>query len=374
MNRTLIARAAGTAFAVAAVTAASACAPTPAHPAAAPQRTPVSVPTTPAPADPSPTPGPTTPAATPPTPVPVLVPGTYVHVTGAQMDALYLLAPGATTWQHFADVPMPPVPAGQFVVAWAVDGGHVLITHKSDGSMWGALADGSDQHLIVKPPMGSEVCGESFDARADRVLYGVATIKGDHVTLYTAKADGTDRRTVPGADTMQACWAAWSADGSTLVFNRSYVKNLPIREYHEILVSDGTKTREVLLKLPNNVHADLVAAVSADGRTAVVAAMKVRPDGSCGDADNLWYLADLRTGAVTALVPPAGAQLSDGGVIFDGSGRMLMDTQSEVKVKKAYHEVYKLIVFDQHGKVVASLTRPAGIANDANVRVWTAIA
>jgi hypothetical protein len=351
-------RASGLALALAAVIAAGACASvksrTPATTAPAAAGTPPS----------AATPATTAPAPTRPDPLPAMASGTYLSVYDGGSEQLFVLRPGATKWQFFANVPRPALAAGRSVVASSPDPRHLLVWADHDSSLYSAAGDGTAQHLIARAPHGGIVCGHALSPRGDRLYYSIATADLKHVTVYTARLDGTDRRVVPEADTFASCYPGWSGDGRTLVFTRTYSEKAPVREHHEVYVSTGGRTHEVALALPDNVWADQITAVSADGHTAVVAGMTVKPDGTCGDADDTWFLADLRTGAVTHLVAPHSDFLA-GTALIDRSGRVLADMSGNG---------YLLGVFDPHGRFVKAVAGPDGTDEIGKAQLWTTVA
>lgn len=354
------------ALALAAVTAAGACGAAKARtPAAGHSATPPAAVSTPPPAV---TPGPTTTTPTPTrrgAPLPAMTSGTYLSVYDGPKERLFVLRPGATTWQFFADAVKPSLGAGQSVVAYTPDHRHILLWKDHDTSLWSAAGDGSAQHLIVGESHGKTVCGHGLSPRGDRLYYAVQTADRSVATVYTARLDGTDRRVVPGADTTASCNPGWSGDGRTLVFARTYRPDVSAREHHEIYVSTGGRTHEVVLALPDNIWAGDIAAVSVDGRSAVVGGMTIRPDGSCGDGDNTWYLADLRTGAVVHLEPPHGDAMITPALI-DASGQVLADMDGG--------HGYVLGIFDPHGRFTRAVAGPDGTDEIGKAQLWTTVA
>lgn len=372
MSRTPAARTAGTALAVAAVIAATACANN--HPAAAaPPPGPVAS-VTPVAAVPSPAPQSSAPT-TPPSAAPPTAPGIYAEYLHDNGNLLYVMTPGAHTWKLLGSVPDPVFDdATQVIYPRARDTHRVLVDDNADNSLWNQAVDGSDRKLVVRPPKGYNVCNAEFDALGDRIQYGLSK-GGKDVVVYTARPDGTDRRRVPGATTFNTCFNAWSADGSTMLFINTYVKGLPIREYHEVHVYDGIRTREVTLKVTDKVHVDSALAVSADGRYALVGAMRVNSQGECGDGDDRWFIADLRTGATAELKAATGTSLRTGpGIVqFDASDRLLVVVGTYTVVKTDIVTSYAVGVFDTHARRVATLPNPSRTATD-DFALWTVVA
>jgi hypothetical protein len=82
----------------------------------------------------------------------------------------------------------------------------------------------------------------------------------------------------------------------------------------------------VTLPVSNAIHLESPFAMSPAGRYAIVAGMKIKPDGGCGDGDNFWYVADLATGAAHRL--PIGEFEPVTELTVDGYGRALVGVQT----------------------------------------------
>jgi hypothetical protein len=370
MSRKRVARAAGTALAVAAVTAATACATT--HAATtAPPPAPAVTPTVP-PTVAVPEPQPSTPATARPAPPPTAA-GTYAEYLRSDGNLLYVMAPGAHAWKLLGPVPTPVVDDdNQTLYSASRDMRRVLVTDNADRSLWNQAVDGSDRRLVIQPPKGYVVCNAQFDAPGDRILYGM-TRDGKNLALYTVHTDGTGRHRVPGATTYDACDNAWSPDGSTILFMNTYVDGLPIREYHEVNVYDGTRTRKITLQITNKVHVGTPDAVSSDGRYALIGAKTVNAQGECGDGDDRWFIADLRTGATTELFAPKGGYVETMAARFDRSDRLLAIVETNIKIDGQDVLKREIGVFDRHARLVATLPNPSGDQTET-FTIWTVVA
>ena len=371
MERMRVARAAGIALAVVAVTAATACATNRTTAGAHPPAPAVSV--TPA-TLPSPAPKPTT-VATPQPAAPPTAAGVYVeYVHNGGGNLLYVMAPGGHSWKLLGSVPDPVFnDQTENIYGPSRDMRRALVTDNTDRTLWNRALDGTDRQVVVQPHKGYAVCNAQFDARADRILYGVMKPPGNVVTVYTVRADGTDRHTVPDATTYDACYGAFAPSGSTYVFMNTYKSGLPIREYHEVHVFDGTRTREITLKLPNTVHAGTPDVVSADGHYMVIGARTVNAQGECGDGDDRWFIADLRTGATHEL-KVANGYVSTGDARFDGSDRLVTMVQRNVEVNGQNVSTTTVGVFDTHARLVKNINLPDTSADEASFVLWTVVA
>jgi hypothetical protein len=323
-----------------------------------------------APSSPAAAPTATTKPAAKATPNPLVGPsplhGTVLEVQyGDRRDSFYTLNASGTAFDTARAVTGLRVASWTRAVAPTAD---KMAWLNDDGTLMLAGIDGRGARAIATiTDKQRELCNlMTWSPDGTRLVVGP--------TMVNVRTGKVTTLNLSGVGDGGVCAPAMSADGSTIAYNRTVVTStnpFTIKPGdHELLVmrTDGTGRHTVVVHTPTNLRLNTVAALSRDGRRAIVEA-HVPNAGECGCTMKLsHWIVDLSSGQATRLGTIGGFEW---GAAFASNGdvNIVVNLNQAAENDVAEFHMYR---FTAAGVFIREVKLPATVNKSSGPELMTA--